>query len=464
MVLKLFDEPEEPTSSSSIFGSGSFGFSKGTQMTVRVAPVEASVSPAPVPVPYMDPVLFDIARSAKKPLFTGRDTDWSDFMMDWEAYWARITVGNPRGDVAKLATFESCLDETTKRELVLMKRTNQSPTFNQFFTMLETRFRRNRQALMRENLQELRLPQHRATLEDWREFVVKFRFWVVELGDITEESAYTMLTEKLTPGMKHWLTDKELKEEKKHPSVEVVFPAALDESAAKTTVETLSSQTVKKIEHVTGNKWKVTWAEKDGAEKMLRLNGRMVGAQGQQGRLRVQQMETRLRTDEVITYITDRLETSERKSLKIPAKDFQQARRTNLVEFSEESAQVQEESTPPSSGRQTPSPRRDGATSAKTHVAPSKGTRKGGSSPVGEKWGRVERNNTSNAWCWYGLNCQRPRCTFQHPHVNVQGSGNGKGKGQGKGVGGKGKGEGSGRGISGKGGVPVQGVAKAAVL
>ena len=140
----------------------------------------------------------------------------------------------------KLLVFESCLDDVTRQELVLNKKLGKVTNFAQVFTRLEQRFGGTRQSLLRRDLNDLSLGAGRASLEEWREFVVRFKCLIFDLNqleEMTDEAAYHVLAGKIPPGMWQWVTEKEVEEERKFPILEVCFPCNLNKNSAHASVE-----------------------------------------------------------------------------------------------------------------------------------------------------------------------------------------------------------------------------------
>ena len=134
--------------------------------------------------------------------------------------------------------------------------------------------------------------------------------------------------------MVNWVADKELEEEEKHPRLEVHcsrLNQPLNSASATATLQRLAGGTLKNLEAIGINKWKTIWNEKEAAEKLMAVNGRVL--EGGLGEIKVQQLETRLSFQEVIDLITERLDTNQRKSWKIPQRE---PRKTHAIVFEDD--------------------------------------------------------------------------------------------------------------------------------
>ena len=166
-------------------------------------------------------------KTAKPPRFSGRPGDWVNFVAAWEKYWSKVSVGQSAGDGMKMQIFEECLDSTSQTDIDSRKRRGEVVTFARYFTYLDTKFGKSRLSQVRQALQKLELQRDgkQVTLEAWRTFSVQFQNLVQESG-MSEEEGYQKLIDKIG-GLRNWVIDKEIKEEKKAPTVEVTFPSPL---------------------------------------------------------------------------------------------------------------------------------------------------------------------------------------------------------------------------------------------
>ena len=94
----------------------------------------------PLSFGFADPVLLHLAKTAKKPTFSGKQSDWYQFVADWETFWAKGTTGREMSDEVKLATFESCHDEVSRQELALLRKMKAKVSYKKFFAKLEANF------------------------------------------------------------------------------------------------------------------------------------------------------------------------------------------------------------------------------------------------------------------------------------------------------------------------------------
>ena len=218
-------------------------------------------------------------------------------------------------------------------------------SFAQFFAKLEGRFGKNKQTYLQKALETLKLSSGKVGLDDWRDFTVKFKHLIFESGELSEEMAYRTLVQKLPAGLLKWISDKEIEEEKKNPNVGVTFPCEPNQASVKKALGNFAGKAPKALEEISPTKWRVTWEEKQTAEKILSINGQKL--KNQVGVMRVKLMEMRLTMEEVMTLITDKLETTERRHLKMPAKEEKEkesksSRRIRVVEGEQETEALQE--------------------------------------------------------------------------------------------------------------------------
>ena len=113
-----------------------------SKQVVGISPVVAN---PPSSFGFADPVLLHLAKTAKKPTFSGKQSDWCQFVADWEAFWAKATTGREMSDEVKLATFEGCLDEVSRQELALLRKMKAKVSYTNFFAKLEANFGKNKQ-------------------------------------------------------------------------------------------------------------------------------------------------------------------------------------------------------------------------------------------------------------------------------------------------------------------------------
>ena len=148
--------------------------------------------------------------------------------------------------------------------------------------------------------------------------MVQFKSLVFDLGqvgDLSDEGAYHILSRKLPEGMWQWVQEDEISDERKYPLFEVTFPCSLNEGSVRGTIERNTGGHLRFVESVSSTRWRVVFDEKCHAEKLLSLSGLKVAGGGS---IFVRQHEKRFSLDEALTLITDRIETAERKTLRKP--------------------------------------------------------------------------------------------------------------------------------------------------
>ena len=185
-----------------------------------------------------NPLLTELLKAARQPKFTGRAHDWLEFSQAWESYWNKISAGQVVDDEGKMQLFEECLDQTSRLDITTRRLRGELVNFNRYFTHLETKFGRGKPSMLRKSLLELELPaEKKVTLEAWSDFSVKFQNLVHQAG-VGEEEGYQRLLEKVG-GLRKFVIEKELEEEKKTPEVEIIFHVSLEEEEI---VELLKSE------------------------------------------------------------------------------------------------------------------------------------------------------------------------------------------------------------------------------
>ena len=448
------------------------------------------------------PLLFELMKTARPPKFSGRPSDWVNFVAAWEKYWAKISAGQTSDEETKMQIFEECLDSTSVLDVDSRRRRGELVTFARYFTYLDSRFGKSRQSQVRQALAKLELHKDgkQVTLEAWRTFSVQFQNLVQEAG-MSEEDGYEKLNEKIG-GLRNWIIDKELKEEKKAPTVELTFPTPMSREEILGFLQEYVGASPKSLTTLSPTKCKVTYEDKRHAGKVVALNERKV--EGSQGRkIRASAVEARVTLWEAINFIQEKLEAEDRKQLKRGYPEYQ--RRAYAVEGESRNAEVQavklnpvEEQrgrdphprdTPP---RREPSTHSRGSNPPRDSSAPRSPPRGGGTYPWGERsQGRLFPTPPRNSWrgsrmhtnsldyeCLYGAGCRDPLCHRWHPQLDHRwssskgkgdaswwdgkggkgGKGEGKGKGEGTGKGkgkGDGKGKGEGKGFGGRPPTPV---------
>ena len=177
-----------------------------------------------------------------------------------------------------------------------------------------------REAHLKKSLGDLDLSHEgRVQIDTWRQFVVNFQNLLTEMGGMSEEACYDKLWEKLPQGMRNWLSEEEFEREGEQPPLEISLPIALNDASFARLVAKYSGKPPKEVEILGENRWKVMWEEKDKEpyERMLALNGHFLRNQGG-GQLRVQAVEYRMSVQEVLSFLTDKLEMVERKHMRMP--------------------------------------------------------------------------------------------------------------------------------------------------
>ena len=507
---KLRLEPEEVPENAEGFGPSlvggvgvlNLGGGGGSSLT-KVFPVQATPTHNPWMSTVAQPLLVELMKSARQPKFSGKPADWVEFTIEWDKYWAKVSAKQETDEVTKMQLFEDCLDPTSTLDIESRRRQGEVVTYTRYYTYLNTKFGRVCHSQLRQKLQQLELRREgrSVTLGEWRAFVVAFNRLVFE-AKVTEDEAYERLLEKIG-GLRNWVVEKELKEERKTPTVEILFPMAISrEDVLEFLVEAIGGPP--KMLIMEGNsKCRVVYDDKKLAEKVVCLNERRLEGMGGR-KIRAAAVEARMTLQDAINHISQKLEDEERKIMKLGHPKEQ--RRTWVIVGTEQAkepqpASVQEvkaeeirKASPakrdsPPTGRPSTPPTWNGSSRDNTPRNEGKGSWHGRSwetqsqgrgyptpsrtpdyFPVGSR----KHTNSLEYECLYGDACQDPICRRWHPqqgkgatHISPQQALNGaKGKGKGKGESsfgwgndsngkgkdvGKGKGKGEGKG-SGKGG------------
>ena len=245
--------------------------------------------------------LCALAKSALRPTFSGAQKDWPSFLESWEAYWAKITGGEPKSDKIKLTLFVDSLDTTSQKEMEREQKFKGSQfTYAQVLARLEARFGLGRQSLCKQEFENLSCGEGKMSLEDWHKFRVDFLTLVSEMGK-SDEAACEDLKRKLPKGMAHWVAKKEVKLENEFPSVEVTMPQAFNLPSLKGFITRFSGYEPTSLIDLGGNKWRVAWNNRTAVENMLSRNNFKVEIGNQvAGKVRVQPAETRLTLEETV--------------------------------------------------------------------------------------------------------------------------------------------------------------------
>jgi hypothetical protein len=276
------------------------------------------------------PLLFELMKTAKPPKFSGHKADWVNFVAAWEKYWAKISAGQTTDEEMKMQIFEECLDPTSVLDVDSRRRRGEVVTYARYFTYLDSRFGRSRQSQVRQALQKLELQRdgRQTTLEAWRAFAVNFQNLVQESG-MSEEEGYEKLLDKIG-GLRNWVIEKEVKEERKAPTVELTFPMPLSREEILGFLHDQVGASPKNLVILGPTKCKVTYEDKRHAEKVVALNERRIEGSGGR-KIRAAAVEARVTLWEAINYIQEKLETEDRKQLK-KSYPVEQQRRTYAVE------------------------------------------------------------------------------------------------------------------------------------
>jgi hypothetical protein len=302
-------------------------------------------------------------------------------------------------------------------------------------------------------------------------------------------------------GLRNWVVEKELKEERKAPTVEVLFPMGISrDEVMEFLVESVGGPPKTLVMEGT-SKCKVTYDDKKLAEKVVCLNERRLEGMGGR-KIRAAAVEARMTLDDAISHISQKLEDEERKFMKLGHPKEQ--RRTWVVEGEPvrtiQPASVQEVKANTEEANRKTSPTRQG-TPPRPPTPPLAGSNSKDNTPrsdgkgswQGRGWeskpwvqtqgrgyptpprprtpdyfpqGSRKHTNSLEYECLYGDACRDPICRRWHPHQGkgathiapdqALGAGKSKGKGDNRewwgesngkgkdGVKGKGKGEGKG--------------------
>ena len=164
---------------------------------------------------------------------------------------------------------------------------------------------------------------------------------------------------------REWILHKEQEEDRKKPTVEIVFPIHIpDVPSLKATLKAVVGQAPKEATNLGGNRWRLVYDKKREMEGLLGIDGMKLEGKERDPPVKVQQAETVLTVEEMMDLIEDKLQLKAKKALflgKEPRRNVHKVEKESekKITFPELESSSSKVSTPGGSpySSTTPSPR-----------------------------------------------------------------------------------------------------------
>ena len=302
---------------------------------------------------FGDPVISDIMRNVKKPMYTGRSADWHHFTIDWDFHWKKVSSGRKLSDDIKLQAFESTLDEGSRAELQLYRRKGKRVTFAEFFARMEERHGSAKKLGLRKVWQETNLPTGKKIgKEEWQDFQIRFETARHDVEDATPDEAYRLLIEKLPPFISNWVVEQEDKMTRQKPTLEVVGVPGMSILSMTDSVIELTGQRPLDVIPRGGRSFWVKMEGEAQARKMLGLHGRRMEDSAEP--LLVRKVDMHMEVDDIFELVTRKFELRDRQDLVQSLRENNRNTRSQRQTSTSEATSKAENTPPPRLRKKTP--------------------------------------------------------------------------------------------------------------
>ena len=254
------------------------------------------------------PVALAIAKSAVAPKFSGLRAEWLEFKNRWNHYFEVITTGSPEDARTKLNLLEPCLDETSQKQIRMLRLRPGGITFSEIWERLEKQFG-GEDFTARTRWNNLRLETGgKLTPKVWRAFVTDFEELRTRLPNLTEEEAYSLLIKQIPQIWAEKIVEDQFNEGRRRPRLRMEGLKGFSEEAVRQFLRELLGQSPQRIVLLRDGVYQVDTHDETMAANLRRLHGHEI-VDGPQ--LVVQPIDFRRTPDEIISWMDGKLRVRE---------------------------------------------------------------------------------------------------------------------------------------------------------
>jgi hypothetical protein len=251
--------------------------------------------------------------SLPKPRFSGQPTDYARFETEWEDLERILKSMYPCADGTQLIlSFKECLDEATRTRLTARMRQCPRLTLTEFKRELRREFGVDTRRQNRRDWEALPLvlsgpPGNELTLPNWRQFVETYKLYREAVPERTHAEEWRMIFTRLPLTLRDALIRESAKRREKYPWVRITYPTGADPEDILTAVEAFTQEPLPNYRECTQGFIFLTKSEEE-RDNLLRLHNCSVHERFQ---LSVSQHEYEMSGDEILAFVSKRLEQDE---------------------------------------------------------------------------------------------------------------------------------------------------------
>ena len=258
--------------------------------------------------PHKNFILGQMVRETAVPKFSGEVCDFEHFRWAFTRYIGKLeqTQGQQLDEDIKVFILEKALPPYETKWLQQMLQEGQKITCQGFLAKLEAKFGATRESQVRQKWESLKC-QHdgKMTAFDMQKFELEFKQLRKELPIIHDEEVHRHLMRRLPGHMVNWVTDEEARLKADRPRVVWTTPGQKSNAEIAASVLDFIGEMPEKVHRVQPKVFVITFGKKEGAKKMLDLNGMQLET-GET--LHIRPEDHHMSLDEVFSFLTHRLE------------------------------------------------------------------------------------------------------------------------------------------------------------
>ena len=224
----------------------------------------------------MNPVMHQLVKNLKMPMFDDTVEGWASFMWDFQDYLEKVSPQEEIPDSVRLRLFEDAMPPTLQLEIKLMRKYGGGVLrFAEVLAKFEARYGSGGDSKMRKKWSEVSLPTAgKISTRQLREFQFNFLACAMEVKDASVHEVRRLVMQKIPPYMRNWVVEREQKNERQKPMFQLLGPEGMSSEVAKESLQALIQEPIIAAEALGNGVYRVQLNSEQAGKKLLALHMR----------------------------------------------------------------------------------------------------------------------------------------------------------------------------------------------
>ena len=226
----------------------------------------------------MNPVMHQLVKNLKLPMFDDTVENWSSFMWDFQDYLEKVSPQEEISDSVKLRLFEDAMPAVLQLEIKMMRKQGMGILrFSDVLAKFEARYGCGGDSKMRKKWTEVSLPTAgKITTRQLREFQMNFLSCAMEVKDANVHEMRRLVMQKIPPYMRNWVVEREQKNERTKPMLQILGPEGLTLDELRDSTQAITGEVVIAAEVLGNGVYRVQMNSEQAGKKLLSMHMRML--------------------------------------------------------------------------------------------------------------------------------------------------------------------------------------------